>query len=296
MSKLADDSPNIEENVYSGIKELFDYIKGSKTKIEALRKSSYPLLFSLAFFAALLAFFSYVANSYDWQFSSIMPHLVSYGEEGLVFGLLVKALGVTISLICVSLVLALILAIGLAAMSLSASPVALLISRSIIGLVRNTPLLMQLFLIYFVISPLFSLSPFFSACLALALFEGTYLSEIFRAGFQSIAHTQWEAGFSLGFNTLETGRIVVLPQAIHNILPSLTGQIVSLIKDTSLVSAISVADITLRATELVALTFLSFEVWVIVALFYLLLTSLVSIPLSLYAKHVYKIYGKKINT
>ncbi len=293
MSKLAENSPQIDKILSENMEDLFSYIQGKKTKVESLRKSFYSLAFSFIFFALLLSFFVYVSYSYDWQFDQVFPHLISYSEEGLVFGLLLKAVNVTISLVCVSLFFALIVGVLLASMSLSASPVALLISQSIIGLIRNTPLLMQLYLIYFVFAPIFSLTPFLAGCIALALFEGSYLAEIFRAGFKSVPHTQWEAGFSLGFSTVSAGRIIVLPQAVHNILPSLTGQVVSLIKDTSLVSAISVADITLRATELVALTFLSFEVWIIVALFYLIFTSLVSIPLSIYAKRIYRIYGKK---
>ncbi len=295
MSKLAENSSALEEALNENMKGFFEYIDGKKTKIEKLRTSFYSLLVSFSFFALLFAFFIYVSRSYNWQFDQVFPHLISFTEEGVVFGLLLQSIGVTFSLVCVSLLFALIVGISLAAMTLSASPVALLIAKSIIGLIRNTPLLMQLYLIYFVFSPIFSLTPFLAGCIAIALFEGAYLAEIFRAGFKSVPHTQWEAGFSLGFSTLQTGRIIALPQAVHNILPSFTGQIVSLIKDTSLVSAISVADITLRATELVALTFLSFEIWIIVAIFYLIFTSLVSIPLSIYAKRIYAIYGKKNN-
>ncbi len=296
MSKIAENNPFVSELLYDNMKEIFSYTKGKKTIVEKGRTSFASLLFSLCFFVLIIFLFVYVSNSYDWQFEQVFPHFISFGEEGIVLGFVVKAISVTISLVCVSMFFALIVGILLASMSLSASPVALMISQAIIGLIRNTPLLMQLYLIYFVFAPLLSLSPFMAACIALALFEGSYLAEIFRAGFKSVSHTQWEAGFSLGFTTFQAGRIIVLPQAVHNILPSLTGQIVSLIKDTSLVSAISVADITLRATELVALTFLSFEVWIIVALFYLILTSLVSVPLSLYAKRIYRIYGKTNNT
>ncbi len=261
-------------------------------KIKEMRANLFPFMFSASFFVLLILLISYIAQSYNWQFDKVLPHIISYTENGLVAGILLKSLVVTVQLVIVSLIIALFLGLLLAGMNLSASPVANLIAKTFIGIVRNTPLLMQLYLVYFVFAPIFSLTPFLAASLALACFEGAYMAEIFRAGFKSVPHTQWESGFSLGFNTLQVGRIIVLPQAITNIFPSLIGQAVSLIKDTSLVSAIAVAELTLRASELISETFLSFEIWIIVALFYLILTSCVSIPAYIYAKHKKKLKGK----
>lgn len=270
-------------------KEEIRFLKPNR--MEELRTNFYPILFSLSFFTLFFFILYSVASSYNWQFSRVFPHILSFTEDGLIFGVLAKSLIVTLELVGVSLILALFIGIVLASMSLSSSPVVIALAKAFVGIVRNTPLLMQLYLVYFVFAPIFSLSPFFSACLTLAFFEGAYMAEMFRAGFQSVPFTQWETGLSLGFSTGQVRNIIVLPQAVHNILPSLTGQIVSLIKDTSLVSAISVADLTLRASELISETYLSFEIWLIVALFYLILTSFVSIPLSMYAKYVQKIKG-----
>ncbi len=260
--------------------------------INEIRTNIYSAIFSFSFILLAIMLFTSIAYSYNWQFSKILPHIISYTENGLIAGVLLKSVFVTVELVSVSLILALGIALLLASMNLSASPVANLLAKGFIGIVRNTPLLMQLYLMYFVFAPIFSLSPFFAAALTLACFEGSYMAEIFRAGFKSVTHTQWEAGFSLGFSTLQTGRIVVLPQAISNIFPSLIGQVVSLIKDTSLVSAVAVAELTLSASELISKTFLSFEIWLIVALFYLILTSCVSIPANLYAKYQQKIKGR----
>ncbi len=278
-------SMKIKANTGLHVDQILENLQKKKTLVEAFRTNFYPILFSTSFFFLLALLIFSVAQSYNWQFDRVLPHIVSYtAENGLVFGVLVTSLGVTLQLVFASLALALFLGLLMAFMNLSASPVAHLISKSIVGIVRNTPLLMQLYLVYFIFAPIFSLTPFMAAVIALALFEGTYMAEIFRAGFSSISHTQWEAGFSLGFSTAQSARIIVLPQAIQNILPSLIGQIVSLIKDTSLVSAIAVADLTMRASELISETYLSFEIWIIVALFYLILTSSVSIPLALFAK------------
>jgi polar amino acid transport system permease protein len=169
----------------------------------------------------------------------------------------------------------------LAAMKLSASPVARLLASGTVGALRNTPLLMQLFMVYFVAAPVLGMGPFASAVLSLALFEGAYIAEIFRAGMLSIPRSQWEAALSLGMPVSTAARLVVVPQALRLVLPPLAGQLVSLIKDTSLVSAIAVADLTMRARVVITDTFLSFEIWLLTAAIYLMLTLMVSIPAKL---------------
>ena len=138
--------------------------------------------------------------------------------------------------------------------------------------IRNTPLLVQIFFLYFVTAPLFDLGRTTTAILALSLFEGAYASEIFRAGITSIGRGQWEACYSLGLSRSQSYRHVVLPQALRRILPPLTSQAVSLIKDSALVSTIAVADLTMQGRMIVAETFLSFEIWFVVAAIYLTLT------------------------
>jgi len=139
-------------------------------------------------------------------------------------------------------------------------------------LIRNTPLLIQLFFLYFVISPIVGMNAFFSAVIALSLFEGAYISEIFRSGIESIPPGQWEAGLSSGLTKFESYRFVILPQAVRAILPPLTGQAISLIKDSALVSTIAIYDLTMQGQAIVAETFLVFEIWLSVAAIYLVIT------------------------
>jgi polar amino acid transport system permease protein len=135
----------------------------------------------------------------------------------------------------------------------------------------------QLFFIYFVLAPVFALSAFTSAVLALSLFEGAYASEIIRAGILSIHRGQWEAGFSTGLNTWGTYRLVILPQALRHILPPLTGQAISLVKDSALVSTIAIYDLTMQGQAIVSETFLVFEVWFTVAAVFLVITLALSL-------------------
>lgn len=187
-------------------------------------------------------------------------------------GPLLEGLMVTFRISGVSLVLAFVLGLVTALFRLSNSFLARLLARGYLEIIRNTPLLVQLFFIYFVLGPILDIDRFTSAVLALSLFEGAYASEIFRAGIVSIHKGQWEAAHSLGLSTLETYRYIILPQALRRILPPLTGQAVSLIKDSALVSVIAVYDLTMRGQEIIAETYLAFEVWFTVAAMYLVVT------------------------
>jgi polar amino acid transport system permease protein len=155
--------------------------------------------------------------------------------------------------------------------------VAKTIARIYLELIRNTPLLIQLFFIYFVLGPVLGLDRFLCAVLALSLFEGAYASEIFRAGIVSIQRGQWEAAYSLGLSTFDTYKDIVLPQAIRRILPPLTSQAISLVKDSALVSTIAIYDLTMQAQAVIAETFLTFELWFTVAGMYLVVTATLSI-------------------
>jgi polar amino acid transport system permease protein len=142
--------------------------------------------------------------------------------------------------------------------------------------IRGTPLLVQIFLAYFFLGTVFDLSRNVCGIGALALFAGAYVAEIVRAGIQAIPKGQAEAARSLGMNSFQTMVEVILPQALKKILPPLSGQFISLIKDSSLVSVIAITDLTKSGREIITSTFATFEVWLVVAAMYLLVTSILS--------------------
>jgi polar amino acid transport system permease protein len=179
---------------------------------------------------------------------------------------------VTFRITGISLVLSFAFGLATALFRLSDSFVARVLARGYLEFIRNTPLLVQLFFIYFVLGPILDINRFTSAILALSLFEGAYASEIFRAGIVSVQKGQWEAAYSLGLRGFDTYWYIILPQAIRRILPPLTSQAVSLVKDSALVSTIAIYDLTMRAQEIIAETYLAFEVWFTVAAIYLAIT------------------------
>jgi polar amino acid transport system permease protein len=142
--------------------------------------------------------------------------------------------------------------------------------------IRGTPLLVQIFIAYFFLGTVFNLSRNVCGIGALALFAGAYVAEIVRAGVQSIPRGQMEASRSLGMTAFQTMKDIILPQAFKKILPPLSGQFISLIKDSSLVSVIAITDLTKSGREIITSTFATFEVWLVVAAMYLLVTSVLS--------------------
>jgi len=214
---------------------------------------------------------------YNWQWYRLPRYLPSFQEGQFVAGPLLKGLMVTVRITSISLVLAFAFGLVTAIFRLSNSIMARALARGYMEAIRNTPLLVQIFFIYFVLGPVLDIDRFTSAILSLSLFEGAYASEIFRAGIVSIHKGQWEAAYSLGLGSFDTYRHIILPQAIRRTLPPLTGQAVSLIKDSALVSAIAIYDLTMQGKAIIAETFLTFEIWFSVAAIYFLITVTLSI-------------------
>jgi polar amino acid transport system permease protein len=213
---------------------------------------------------------------YYWQWYRIPRYLFRIEDGRLVAGQLIKGLLFTFRISGISLVLAFGIGLATALLRLSDSFMGRTLSRGYLEVIRNTPLVVQLYLMYFVIGPILGLGRFASAVMALSLFEGAYTSEVFRAGITSLHKGQWEAAHSLGLNTFYTYRDVILPQAVRRILPPLTSQVITLIKDSALVSIVSLSDLAQEARILAADTFLTFEVWFTAAAIYLVITVILS--------------------
>ncbi|MFW6288521.1 MAG: amino acid ABC transporter permease [Spirochaetota bacterium] len=224
---------------------------------------------------------------YSWQWFRVPRYLFTTGEEGLRAGVLLRGLLVTLQISGLGLLLASVFGLVTALFRLSRSYTANILAQIYLEAVRNTPLLIQLFLIYFVAAPIIGLSPFWSAVLALSLFEGAYASEIIRGSIVSIPRHQWESCYSLGLTQADTYRCVVLPQALRRILPPLTGQAVSLVKDSALVSTIAIFDLTMAGSSTVSDTFLTFEIWFTVAAVYLVVNGTLSLLSHMLEKKVH---------
>ncbi len=191
-------------------------------------------------------------------------------------GPLLQGLWVTLWLSAAASVVALVVGLFAGLARLSENYALRSLAGIYIELIRGTPLLVQIYIAYFFIGRIYGLNRDVCGVLALGLFAGAYVAEIIRAGIQAIPRGQSEAARSLGMTSVQTMVDVILPQAFKKILPPMAGQFISLIKDSSLVSIIAITDLTKAGREIVSSTFATFEVWLVVAAMYFLITSVLS--------------------
>lgn len=206
-------------------------------------------------------------------------------KAGVTPGPLLLGLWVTLQISALSLVFALILGLIAGLGRVAHNPAARDLAAVYVELIRGTPLLVQMFIVYFFLGTVLNLSGFVAGVTALSVFTGAYVAEIIRAGIEAVPKGQMEAARSLGLSHWQGMRHIVLPQALRRSLPPLAGQSINLIKDSSLVSIMALTDLTKAGREVVSSTFSPFEVWFTVALMYLLLTGALSI-------YVRKLEGK----
>ena len=139
--------------------------------------------------------------------------------------------------------------------------------------IRGTPVVVQLMIIYFIIfGSSRDISKVLVGITAFGINSGAYVAEIVRSGIMSVDNGQFEAGRSLGFSYIQTMRYIILPQAFKNVLPALGNEFIAMLKDSSLVSVIGFEELTRRGQLIIARTYASFEIWMAVAIIYLIMT------------------------
>ena len=212
------------------------------------------------------------AMHYHWQWYRIPEHLWFYEDGQWYPGELIEGLMVTLKISSFSLICTVIIGLITALLRMSDSIVGRSLARGYIEVIRSTPLLVQIYLLYFVFGPVLGIDRTTTAILALSLFQGAYSAEIFRSGLQGIPKGQLEAAESLGLSQIDSYRFVVIPQMFRKIIPPLTNEAVSLVKNSSIVSIMAIFDLTTEGRNLVADTAMPFEVWFTVAAIYLCIT------------------------
>ena len=188
--------------------------------------------------------------------------------------LLLAGAGVTIEITAIAVGLGFIFGLITSVCRLSGVKVLQVIAVCYVNIIRGTPMLVQIFLIYFALPMVIGerINPFVAAVAACSINSGAYVSEIFRAGIQSVDKGQMEAGRSLGLSWMQTMRYVILPQAFKHVIPPLGNEFISMTKETSLVSVIGFEELTRRGQLIIAKTYGSFEIWLTVAAIYLVMT------------------------
>ena len=254
---------------------------------------------------ALVLYAAYRVNDvlvYDWNWRVVSSFVIRKDSEtgSWIPNLLLQGLATTIRLSIWATLLAITIGVIMGYWRTSKNLTLRIISRCYVELIRNIPPIVFIFIFYFFISsqlfpalgvddlarnaqwvdtPVFKFmfgdpklfSNFLAGMLCLALFEGAYITEIVRAGIQSINNGQWEAARAIGLSRFNVLRDVILPQAVRKILPPLAGQFITLIKDSAIVSLISIQELTFLATDVASTTTKVFETWIIVGAMYFVL-------------------------
>ncbi|MDF2682892.1 MAG: nickel transporter [Brevibacillus sp.] len=190
--------------------------------------------------------------------------------------LLWEGLLLTLQLSACALLVSIPVGILLGLCRISSNRVISFLAVSYVEFIRGVPLLVLLMWIYFVLGKILKLGPFWSGVVGLGLFSAAFIAEIVRAGIQAVPRGQMEAARSSGMSYVQAMRFIILPQAFRKVLPPMASQFITLIKDSSLVSVISVVDLTLVAKNLVATSFRALEVWTFVAILYFCITFFLS--------------------
>ena len=221
--------------------------------------------------AAAVLWHGTAALDYRWRWGQI-PRYFFYRSDGeWKAGPLIEGLITTLQLSFVSGAMAVILGLVVAAAVLSPRPSLRLLAGGYTTFMRGTPLLVQLYILYFMFGNALSFDRFWAGAAALAMFEGAFAAEIIRGGIAAVPGGQNEAAAALGLPRLARWRQVLLPQAMPLILPPLANLVVSLIKHSSIVTVIAIADLTDSARNLISETFLTFEIWLTVGAMYVVI-------------------------
>ena len=263
------------------------------------------LILSLLLLSAVIytVYKIHIGFSYKWNWGAIPQYFLRYDAEikNWVPNILLQGFFTTIRLSIWATLFATFIGIVMGMFRVSRSLFKRLVGGTYVELIRNLPPLVLIFIFYFFVSDqilpplgveefirtaddktqalltfLFAapslFTAFISALITLSIFEGAYITEIIRAGIQSIEKGQWEAADSLGLSRWQRMRLIILPQAIQRILPPLAGQLISTIKDSAIVSVISIQELTFQGMELMSTTYFTFEIWITITAMYLILT------------------------
>lgn len=214
---------------------------------------------------------------YNWQWYRVPAYFWDHAEDGsLVIGVLPLGLLSTLALSAVAFIIAMAAGLLIAVLRLSDLIVGRAVARVLMEIVRNTPLLVLLYVFYYVLGPIFGMDRYAASIGCLALFHGALSSEIFRAGISAVAKGQWEAAQSIGMTRWQVFRYIIMPQSFRFILPPMTGEAVNVIKNSAIVSVIAVAELTTAGRNIISDTYMSFEIWFTVAAVYMVVTLAIS--------------------
>lgn len=242
----------------------------------ASRPASVAIYIAVLYLIVATALNGAEAMGYNWQWYRVPRYFFRQGDDGIVLGPIPWGLLGTLILSCLAFLLATAIGLVVALLRLSNLVVGPALARVYLEIVRNSPLLVLLYVFYYVFGPIFGFDRYAASVLCLAAFHGALISEIFRAGINAVPKGQWEAANSIGMTGWQVYRYIVLPQSVRFMLPPMTGEVVNMIKSSAIVSVIAVAELTTAGRNIISDTYMSFEIWFTVAAVYMVVTLAIS--------------------
>ena len=213
---------------------------------------------------------------YNWQWYQIPKYIYNHTDNGFQFGELMTGLWTTITLSFTAFNLALLIGLLIAFLRLSGLLIGTKIAICFLEFVRNVPLLVLVYLFYYVLGPVFKYDRYTASILCLAVYHSALISEILRAGINAVAKGQWEAAKSVGMSKMQMYRYIILPQSIRFMLPPMTGEVVHMVKSSAIVSVIAVAELTTLGQNIISDTYMAFEIWFTIAIIYMIVIVILS--------------------
>ena len=246
--------------------------------------------FSVALYGLIIGIIVYGAYTgaqamgYNWQWYRVPQYFYRVTEDGFQWGEIVLGLMKTLQLSATAFAFAVALGLVVALMRLSGLLICTGVAIGFLELIRNIPLLVLLYLFYYVLGPIFGFDRYTASILCLGVFHSVLISEIFRAGIEAVAKGQWEASTSIGMTKGQAYRYIILPQSIRFMLPPMTGEVVHMVKSSAIVSVIAVAELTTIGRNIISDTYMSFEIWFTIAIVYMVVTLILSVGVSIVEK------------
>lgn len=217
---------------------------------------------------------SFLDLDYEWDFAFLKDYV--WDPQNQRPGLLLQGLWLTLKVSLFSIVWGSLIGVLIGGFMIGREPVLKWFSVAFVDVFRNTPVLVQLYVMYFIVGTAIEMEPETAGIVTLSLFCAAYVAEIFRGAVLEFEKGQIDAAKSMGLSSWQIAWHVGAPQVLRRMLPPLVGQFVSLVKDSSLVSVISVADLTKSALNIVSVSFKSFETWFVVAILYCVVNTVLS--------------------
>lgn len=257
--------------------------------------------------------------NYQWNWQVIPNYFFWFDQESQKWmpGMLMSGILTTLRISIWAILAALLFGTFMAVLRTGQNRFLRMVTVAYVALIRNIPVLVWIFISYYFIAdklipilgidriqnidegfiksvivfltgPISAFSLFFAGMGSLAFYEGAYIAEIIRAGIEDVDKGQWEASAALGFNRMQQMHYIILPQAFKTILPPLAGQVISTIKDSAIVSVISIPELTFQGMEMMSATFLTFEIWITIMLIYFVICFCCSMAISYVEKKMHR--------